>query len=296
MKNTFIVILLILNLTTLVGQEKDFPKDPQGVRFVTSDIENFWKAFDSIDKSKENPFKSYIKNGTLGLQGFIEHRIINADSLLIMAKRRKLDYEKIRGVQAKIIELEKKLKPYFYALEYWYPYAEYPPVYFVVGRFNSGGTTSEDGLLIGIEKFENLDYLPEMIIHESIHFQQKWPEGGNTNLLQQSILEGMADFIAELVTGIVGNQQAKKYGKENKEELCKEFVEKMYGNDMQDWLYSTSGKDNRPNDLGYWMGYEIVKSYFDKAEDKKLAVNHILNIEDYDRFLRESGYLKKYIK
>ena len=296
MKKTSILILILLSLTKVVGQEKTFPQDPQEAIFETSDIQNFWKAFDSIENSTGNPFEAYINNGTIGLQGFIPNRIINEDSLLNMVNEQKQDYEKIRGIEVKIKEVENKVKPYFYALEYWYPYAVYPPVYFVVGRFNSGGTTSENGLLIGAEKLTSLDHLPELVIHESIHFQQKWPEGGETNLLQQSILEGMADFIAELVTGIKGNKEANKYGNEHKEELCKEFVEKMNGNDMQDWLYGTSGKDKRPNDLGYWIGYEIVKAFFDKAKDKKLAINHILNIEDYDRFLRESEYLEKYMK
>ncbi|MDR6843442.1 DUF2268 domain-containing putative Zn-dependent protease [Flavobacterium granuli] len=296
MNKTLILVLTIFCLTEVAGQKKNFPQDPQDAKFETSDIQNFWKAFDSIQYANGNPFETYIKNGTIGLQGFIPNRIISADSLLNMVKRRKQDYEKIRGIEIKIKEQEKRIKPYFYALEYWYPNAVYPPVYFVVGRFNSGGTSSENGLLIGAEKLTSLDHLPELVIHESIHFQQKWPKGGKTNLLQQSILEGMADFIAELATGIKGNQEASKYGNEHKKELCREFAERMYRDDTQDWLYGTSGKDNRPNDLGYWIGYEIVKTYFDKADNKKLAVDHILNIEDYDRFLKESGYLEKYIK
>jgi len=296
MNKSLIFFLTVLIITEVVGQENKFPQDPQEAIFETSDIQNFWKAFDLVEHSNTNPFEAYIKNGTIGLQGFIPNRIISADSLLSMVNRRKEDYEKIRNIEVEIKEVEKKVKPYFYALEYWYPYAVYPPVYFVVGRFNSGGTTSQNGLLIGSEKLTSLDHLPELVIHESIHFQQKWPEGGQTNLLQHSILEGMADFIAELVTGIKGNLEANEYGNKHKEALCKEFVERMYGQDKQDWLYGTSGKDNRPNDLGYWIGYEIVKAYFEKANDKKLAVNHILNIEDYDRFLKESGYLDSYVK
>ncbi|CAM1343568.1 gliding motility protein GldB-related protein [Tenacibaculum amylolyticum] len=295
MNRIIISILIVLSFTKMIGQEKIFPKDPQEIIFETSDIQNFWKAFDEIESSSENPFKRYIKNGTIGLQGFIPNRIISADALLKMVTNRRKDYEKIRGIEEKIKKLEKKMKPYFYALEYWYPYAVYPPVYFVVGRFNSGGTISQNGLLIGTEKITNLEELPGLIIHESIHFQQKSPEG-ETNLLQQAILEGAADFVAELVSGIKGNQQANKYGNKHKEELCKEFVERMHEKDMEDWLYGTSGKDNRPNDLGYWIGYEIVKSYFEKAVNKKLAVNHILNIEDYDKFLKESEYLREYIK
>jgi len=296
MNKILIIFLTIAFVSKGYGQVKNFPKDPQKAKFVTSDIKNFWTAFDSIDNSKNNPFENYIKNGTIGLQGFIPNRIMSADSLLSMVQRKKQEYKKMRGIEKLIKEQEKLIKPYFYSLEYWYPYAVYPPVYFVIGRYNSGGTSSENGLLIGAEKLTSLGHLPELVIHESIHFQQKWPEGGETNLLQQSILEGSADFVAELVTGIKGNIEANKYGNENKDKLCKEFVKIMYKDSMQDWLYGTSGKDNRPNDLGYWIGFEIVKAYFDKMDDKKLAVNHILNIDDYARFLKDSGYLEKYIK
>ncbi|EIA07901.1 DUF2268 domain-containing putative Zn-dependent protease [Flavobacterium frigoris] len=296
MYKTILLLVTVLCLSKVVGQEINFPKDPQEVIFDTSDIQNFWKAFDTIENLDANPFETYIKNGTIGLQHFIPYRIISADSLLNMVNRRRQDYEKIRGIAVKIKEEEKKVKPYFYALEYWYPAAVYPPVYFVVGRFNSAGTRSQDGLLIGAEKLTSLDHLPGLVIHESIHFQQKWNEDGERNLLQLSIIEGAADFIAELVTGQKGNKEANNYGNEHKKELCNEFVEKMHGNNMQDWLYGTSGKDDRPNDLGYWIGYEIVKAYFNKAKDKKLAVNHILNIEDYDRFLKDSGILEQYIK
>jgi len=288
-----VTAIIIIFFFKVNGQNNTFPKEPEDAKFVTTDIESFWIAFDSIGSSKNNPFDRYLKKGTIGLQGFIPNRIINADSLLNMVKRRKNDYEKMRNIEILIKGKEKLIIPYFFALEYWYPYAVYPPVYFVIGRYNSGGTSSESGLLIGAEKLTSLEHLAELVIHESIHFQQKWPEG-NTTLLQQSILEGAADFVAELVTGIKGNIQANEYGKIHKEALCIEFVKIMNKNEMQDWLYSTSGKDDRPNDLGYWIGYEIVKAYFIKIDDKKLAVNHILNIDNYSRFLKDSGYLKDY--
>ena len=296
MNKILIFFLTITFFSKVYAQDKNFPQDPQEAKFETSDIQNFWIAFDLIENSNENPFETYIENGTIGLQGFIPNRIISADSLLNMVNRRKDDYEKMRNLEALIKEKEKETLPYFYALEYWYPYAVYPPVYFVFGRYNSGGTTSEEGILIGAEMLTDLDGLPELVIHESIHMLQRWPENGNTTLLQQSILEGSADFIAELVTGKHGNFNANAYGNKNKEALCEEFVLLMNNTNKTDWLYQTSGKDKRPNDLGYWIGYEIVKAYFDKAADKKLAVNHILNIDDYSRFLRESGYLNKYMK
>lgn len=295
MIKNIIVSVLSLLFSLANAQERNFPQSPQEATFVTSDIRNFWIAFDSLKTAKGNPFETYIAKGSIGLQGFIPYRIISADSLKNMVLRSKDAYEQNRNIEPLIKAKEREIKPYFYALEYWYPYAVYPPVYFVVGRFNSGGTTSEDGLIIGAEKLTDLDGLQGLIIHESIHFQQKFPDREPT-LLEQSILEGTADFIAELVTGQLGNKHAHDYGNAHLEELCKEFASKMNEANYDDWLYGTTGKDKRPNDLGYWMGYKIVESYFNKMGNKHLAVNHILNIEDFPAFLRKSGYLDAYLK
>ncbi|CAN5920354.1 hypothetical protein BH24BAC1_BH24BAC1_30690 [soil metagenome] len=63
----------------------------------------------------------------------------------------------------------------------------------------------------------------------------------------------------------------------------------------QDWLYGTTGKDDRPNDLGYWIGYKIVEAYYRKAPDKKKAIADVLNISNSSGILAESGYLSKYL-
>lgn len=288
-------LLVILSAISLRAnaQGENFTDDPYKVEFVTTDLQNFWAAFDSLETTDRNPFTNYIRQGSPGLQGFIPHRIISDDSLLQMVQRRRNDYEKMRGIEAKIKQKQTETIPYFYGLKYWYPYTKFPPVYFVFGRFNSGGTISEDGLIVGAEKLDDLAGLPQLVIHESIHFQQKWPSR-ETTLLEHAILEGSADFMAALVTGKKPGMEAYDYGEKHKDQLCREFVARMNEPDIKDWLYGTSGKDDRPNDLGYWMGYQIVAAYFEQMDDKKLAVNHILNIEDYAAFLEKSGFLKQY--
>jgi hypothetical protein len=62
----------------------------------------------------------------------------------------------------------------------------------------------------------------------------------------------------------------------------------MNEKDFKGWLYSSS--PDRPNDLGYWMGYKITKAYYDQAEDKKAAVKEIFRIKNFEKFLEESGY------
>jgi hypothetical protein len=294
MKKLTFTLCLCLCCSILFGQ--GYPTDPFKAEFVTEDLPRFWAAFDALETAEGNPFEAYIEDGTPGLQGFIDDRIISAEALLEMVQNRKKEYTNFRDIEQKIKTKIKETKPYFYGLKYWYPDAVFPPTYFVMGRFNSGGTSKDAGVIIGAEMQKDLDKLPSLVIHESIHYQQNYvPKSENYNLLEQSIKEGAADFLAELLTGSHINAAAHEYGEANRTNLCIEFVSKMYQDDFQDWLYGTSGKDNRPNDLGYWIGYRIVKSYFDKAPDKKKAVYEIMNIYDFDAFLEASGFLSIYL-
>jgi hypothetical protein len=46
-----------------------FSGDPLNAVFETKDTD-FWKAFDKMETSKENPFIDYMKNGSPGVKGF----------------------------------------------------------------------------------------------------------------------------------------------------------------------------------------------------------------------------------
>jgi hypothetical protein len=92
------------------------------------------------------------------------------------------------------------------------------------------------------------------------------------------------------------NKEANVYGNRNEERLCKEFVSRMDSTNYIDWLYGVSGEDDRPNDIGYWIGYKITKEYFKKSEDKKQAIKEIVDIKDCKEFLCKSGFLSKYLK
>jgi hypothetical protein len=287
-------ILLILQ-STVFAQVSNFPSDPAKARFITSDIPNFWLAFDSVQISTTNPFNYYLNRGSQGLQDFIPHRILSADSLNKMVVRRKSEYESKRNIEALIREEEKKVIPYFYKLKKLYPKARFAPVYFVFGRFNSGGTSQPSGLIIGAEMLNDLKGLPNLVNHESIHFQQTFPKR-ETTLLEQSILEGSATFIAALITNSKEDAGAKKYMELHKDKLFVEFVAKMNETETQDWLYGTSKKDDRPNDLGYWMGYKIAEAYYTQQRNKRKAIDQILNIKDYKSFVKASGFLDGYLK
>jgi hypothetical protein len=59
------------------------------------------------------------------------------------------------------------------------------------------------------------------------------------------------------------------------------------------WLYNgwnAKALGDRPADLGYWIGYRITKSYYEHAADKRQAIQEILTIRNFDRFLAASHY------
>ena len=294
MKLNLICTSLFIVFSNLIFAQSNFSDNPLDAVFETTDSKNFWEAFDKMDKTKQNPFVEYMQKGSLGVKGFTENRILNADSLFSAVKKRKANYELSRNVLDGLPSKEKRVRAIYSALKYWYPKAKFPPIYFVYGRFNSGGTSSPEGIIIGTEKLQNLDGISGLIAHELIHYQQKIE--GKDVLLKWCLLEGGADFIGELISGESINKFEYKYGEQNLDKLCQEFLTRLKNPDYQDWLYGTSKKDDRPNDLGYWIGYKITEAYFNKQKDKQKAIEEILNIKDPMQFLKQSGFLDAYIE
>jgi len=289
MKLNLIFTTLFITFSHFVFAQGNFSDNPLDAIFETKDSRNFWEAFDKMEQSSQNPFIEYMQKGSAGVKGFTENRILNADSLFAVVKKRKADYELSRNVLDGISSKEKRVRAIYSALKYWYPSAKFPPIYFVYGRFNSGGTSSPDGIIIGTEMLKNLDGVSGLIAHELIHYQQNIT--GKDMLLKWCLLEGGADFIGELISGESINKFEYSYGEQNRDKLYLEFVTRLKNPDYKDWLYETSKKDDRPNDLGYWIGYKITESYFNKQKDKQKAIQEILNIKEPLQFLKQSGFL-----
>jgi len=45
----------------------------------------------------------------------------------------------------------------------------------------------------------------------------------------------------------------------------------------------------QPYDLGYWVGYRIVKAYYLRSHDRKAALRDIIELNDPKAFLAKSG-------
>lgn len=297
-KNLTFFISLCLISTVLFGQNA-LSYNPDSVTFHTEDITLFWKVFDETKpKFEAKAFQTnYLDAGSAGLKGFIKMRIESGSNLSKTIKKNLSYYREVRPATLSIDGKEENLRKYFLALKEIYPASVFPDVYFVIGAKNTGGTTFKGGLIIGAEMFGqetetfkprmNIETLELVVIHELVHYQQHHSD--NNTLLAQSIREGGADFICELVTGSHPYTALHQYGNSHESALWAEFSQKLDSKDWTPWLYYTKD-DSRPKDLGYWMGYKIVKAYYDKTENKNQALHNILNITDYPDFLAKSGY------
>ena len=63
--------------------------------------------------------------------------------------------------------------------------------------------------------------------------------------------------------------------------------------DYTNWLYNGGKMKDRPADLGYFIGYKIAETYYQKQIDKSEAIRHLLNKKKYRKIYKESDYLEK---
>jgi Predicted Zn-dependent protease (DUF2268) len=294
------------------GQEPKTNRDPDAALLITSDIPSFWRVFDkaSLKDAADLFQREYLDQGTAGLHDFLKNRIENGQSLAATIAARPRYYAAIRESTVAVDKnpaIKDAIRASFRRLKEIYPDAVFPDVYFVIGRMNSAGTTSSNGLLIGVEMnarsegtpvdeltpweratIGEIANLPNVVAHELIHIQQ--PHGGKATLLRQALGEGGADFMGEMISGGIINKVQRSYGDVHEQALWAEFQKDMAGTDTSRWLYQGDRSKERPADLGYYVGYKICEEFYRRSADKREAVRRILNITDPEGFLRESGY------
>jgi uncharacterized protein YjaZ len=160
----------------------------------------------------------------------------------------------------------------------------------LVGRNNSGGTTGKSGVLIGLEVCRSAWLQPDLterlyhlIAHEYGHVEQ-FPNGGEdvgvTTVLRQSLVEGGAELIGELISGEVSNIHLQRWVRGREREIETRFLAAEDDTDLSHWLYNGPGTPDKPGDLGYWVGYHIAKAYYLKAGDKRFAIKALLELKD----------------
>ena len=290
--------------------------NPDEARIFTSDINNFWRAYDQA--TPQNDLRiyrdDYLRIGSAGLKDFTRLKIGDVRNLVLKVWRHANYYASVRSSTLAIHSQEGPIRASFRRLKELYPDALFPNVYFLIGAMSSGGISTDRGLVIGAELFSKTDSspldelnlweksvvqpvetIPRVVAHELVHYQQHFERDPET-LLERSIAEGGADFLSEIIAGAHINELQHRYGDQHEQELWNEFKDAMYGKDLSGWLYNggalaATGKPiERPADLGYYVGYKICQAYYAKGPDKKKAMKEMLEIQDFNQFFEDSGY------
>lgn len=317
MKKKFLSIVILLISAKALSAQKQSP-------IYTADIDHFWTAYDAIQKTNDLSQKiaiinsQYIDKGSKGLKAFMAARQYNDTLWVQLIDKLPKFWNSIRAntlsIKHKTDEFEKAIKK----LKQIYPDLKPAEMYFTIGGLRSGGTVKDNMVLVGSEiatgnattdvseftnswlknvfKEQSLDNIVSLNIHEYIHTQQK---PASSNLLSQSIREGSCDFIAELSIQKPLQTKYLSYGKANALNIKELFKKEMFFNDYTNWLYNGSQR-TEDADLGYYVGYEICKAYYQQAKNKKQAIKDIIeldfgNDQAVESFLEASGFYSEKI-
>jgi hypothetical protein len=271
----------------------------------TDDVERFYRLYDATHghPTAAELQARYFDPGSEALHQYVVSRIDNATKLATAVEKRPDSYAQARTCLSGLAKTKAQLPAVFARMAELYPASTFPPVTFVIGRDSTGGTTTLDGIVLGLETMCRTtimgadvgDRFTHIIAHELAHVQQPAsqvdaPPG--TSLLFQALLEGGAEFVAELTSGDVSYGHMKTWTRGNECAIEQGFLKDALGADTSHWLYNGLGTPDKPGDLGYWVGYRIAKAYHANAADKKQAISDLLNVDPGNAaaFLKRSGW------
>lgn len=289
----------------------------------SADVDRFWTAYDRIVATPDDADRrrilqrEFLDPGSAGLKAFMQAKGYDADCYLDAIRRYPKFWGSVRTGSLALAARGGEFAPAIARFRELYPALRPARIYFAIGCLRSSGTTLGDKVLIGAEiaggdPRTDVSELPERMsralgvyfrsepgtqlvllnVHEYVHTQQKGP---GANLLAQAMYEGAADFVAERITGQVPAQPYMRYGPRNEATLKRDFRAQMHATDWSGWLYNGPGNAYGTGDLGYYIGYAIMRDYYQRAPDQSRALAEIIELDYRDgakveAFLERSGF------
>ncbi len=278
----------------------------QAQHVFKTDLDNFWTMRDSImatsDTARQMDIvkRLYIARASDGLKAFMRNKDNPAAKWLGLIKTRPLFWDSLNMKMPQINAALPKLEMQVGRFQKLYPELKPAQTYFLIGLLQQGGTIRGNLSLLCVDvilKDQTIhgDQLVRMGIHEYVHTQQKRPDFQKINVLTSSIREGACDLVAQLVTGIRPKTPYMAFGPKHEKEVWAAFEKEMYTQNNDNWVSTGYNPKLLAPDLGYFVGYQVCKAYYDKAADKKIALKEIIELDYADEkavknFLEISGY------
>lgn len=300
--SSFLRCLLALACAGAVGMaQADTPPGPQ---ILTTDASRFYALYDSTSgRPSVAQLAGYLADGSTGLDELAKARRVTPERIAEAMASQPEVYAHGRSCLAELPAVKQRLVRVFGNLQAIYPQAAFPPVTIAVGRGRPVGLTSKSGVIIGLEALCAADFMnPDVqdrfvhvIAHEYVHIQQTGltdfePGDPRATVLRVSLGEGIAEFIAELISGNVGNSRHAAWTRGREVHVESAFALDVDSTDLSPWLYNYKPGSQEPYDLGYWVGYRIAKAYYLQARDKRDAVRALIQQDNPKAILAASGW------
>ena len=278
-------------------------RSPKGVEIQTEDVTRFYQVYEAAGghPTAEQIQHDYLDPGTEGLHHLLKVRNVTAERIAQAIATQPDLYTGARTCLAALPRVRERLNAAFQKLLILYPEAEKPPVTILVGRGKPLAISGPgDGVQIGLEamcaphaSFLNPDVNDRfvyVIAHEYIHSQQ---DAGLSNddhptVLERSLVEGAAEFMGEMISGGVSNGALRASTVGHEKDIESRFAADVEKTDLSDWLDNTT--PTQVGELGYWVGYRIVKAYYQNARDEHAAIREIITMRDPRAFFAASGW------
>lgn len=291
------------------------------VRIVTEDVPRFWAAVDAAGPAlaaRDTAAAAavferlYLDPGTDKLLSYVTNKIAGGPQAYAVALMRyPAYYASIRENSLALAALEPEVRVALQRMAALYPSAVFPDVGLVIGVFSSGGTSTPEGLLLGVEMntaapdsplgemslglqgiIGPAAMLPHVVVHELVHANQG---GGEWSLLRGVLVEGGADFVAALALPGAPDAHYTTWGRAHDRAVWARFMAEKGTTDTGAWIGNASFRaDDWTGDLGYYVGAEICRAYYEQAVDTAQAIRDILELRDPAAILAASGYATRH--
>jgi hypothetical protein len=300
----FSVAIIVVALATMAsaGARTSQPASADSEPVIEiEDVQRFYALYDEMHgyPTADALQHRYIEGGSDGLRTLARLRNVSGQAIADAIAKRPTMYAQTRGCIEALPRARTRLSAALEKLKQAYPEARFPPITIAIGKGKPVGVGGRDtGVQIGAEALcanawinpDTEDRFVRVIAHEFAHVQQRasFSESEDATVLSASLEEGAAEFVTELTTGSVAYAYMARLVDGREKEIETAFAADIDKTDLSGWLYNSTPE--KPADLGYWVGYRIVKSYYQRADDKRQALRDIFEMTDPKTFLAESGW------
>ncbi len=277
------------------------------IEIQTEDVTRFYRIYEAAGgrPTAEQLQREYLDPGTAGLRHLTRVRNVTAENIARAAATQPELYANARSCVAALPRVRERLNRTFDKLLDLYPEAEKPPVTILVSRGKPLAIAGPgDGVQIAVEamcsdtaaRLLNAsvdDRFVHVIAHEYIHPQQAPALADNDpqkvlTVLERSLVEGVAEFVGELISGDVSNIAVHESAEGRELEIETRFAAEADKTDLSNWVDNTTPEN--VGQLGYWVGYRIARSFYQHTADKRAAIREMIRMTDAHAILTRSGW------